>query len=107
MRPSLKIALGLLGHTVDTEYIQHYTPREIQIIGSDDCSSWTNVTDVLRFDPPATNDDLREVDVAAVSLQDRSKRFRCVGMRMWQSQRKENGALYATCVRQLRMWVKV
>ena len=106
MRPSLKIALGLLGHTVDTEYIQHYTPREIQIIGSDDCSSWSDITNVLDFGPPANFDDLREVDVAAASLQDRSKRFRCVGMRMWQSE-WINGHLRGTCVRQLRMWVEV
>ena len=80
------------------------TPWEIQIIGSDDCSSWSDVTEVLHFGPPATVDELREVNVAAKPSGDRSKRFRCVAVRMWQRQGDSNG-WRPTCVRQLRMWV--
>ena len=64
----------------DLKYAMQSTPTQFQIIGSDECSSWADLTDVVHFDPATSLNDERSVDVErSIPI---SRAYRCIGLRI-------------------------
>ena len=80
------------------KYAKDRTPTQLQVIGSADCLSWSEITDVIHIEPPTSVDDQRIIPIE--KSHDNPEAFSCIGLRIL-----KNAGSQESIISSLQMWV--